>query len=358
MKNYELLTYDDPDQREKWRRICSSFNMIDIYYYPEYLRLFELHGDGRPHLFVYYESLENILIYPFLMRSLKEHQQFHNLPRDLLDITSPYGYGGYLRNNSNINMEKFYLTFREFCKKNNIVSEFIRFHPILNNISYAPKNVDIKKNNETIIINLLEKEEKIWSDMSSRCRNSIRKALKNNIKVVNDINFNGIETFYNLYIDTMTKVGAKSYYFFRKEWFDNLIQLLRDNVALFHAYYQDKIIASAIFLYNKYFINYFLTGSLQEVKHLSANNLLLYEVALWAKHNGIKYFNLGGGYVVNDSLARFKSSFSHFRAEYFTGGVIHDNKYYDYLCNMIFSANEIEKKSIYFPLYRCICNNH
>ena len=136
MNYYLMMT---PDQREKWRGICNSFEKIDIFYYPEYLRLFELHGDGKPYLFVYYESKDDVVIYPFLKRSLREIHQFHNLPKNLFDITSPYGYGGYLRKNNNINMEQFYVYFCNYCKENNIVSEFIRFNPILNNILYAPK---------------------------------------------------------------------------------------------------------------------------------------------------------------------------------------------------------------------------
>ena len=71
-----------------------------------------------------------------------------------------------------------------------------------------------------------------------------------------------------------------------------------------------EIITSAIFIFHNTYINYFLTGSLYEMRHLAANNLLLYEVALWAKSNGMKYFHLGGGYHGEDSLYRFKESFS------------------------------------------------
>lgn len=349
---YELLSYDAPDQREKWRGICNSFEKIDIFYYPEYLRLFELHGDGKPYLFVYYESKDDLVIYPFLKRSLKEIHQFHNLSKNLFDITTPYGYGGYLRKNNNINIEQFYVYFCNYCKENNIVSEFIRFNPMLNNILYAPKLIDIDKNNETIVIDLLKEEDKIWSEMSSRCRNSIRKAVKNNIKVVNDINFDEIKIFYKLYIDTMNKLGANRYYFFSIEWIYELINLLKGKVVLFNAYYQDNIITSAIFIYHKYYINYFLTGSLYELRHLAANNLLLYEVALWAKKMDIKYFHLGGGYHGEDSLYRFKESFSPHKEQFFVGRSIHNSEDYKYLCNLKLQNGPLMRESKFFPLYR------
>jgi hypothetical protein len=352
MTNWELLTYDDPAQREKWRRICNSFENIDIFYFPEYMRAFELHGDGKPYLFVYYKSSEDLVIYPFLKRSLRDLQQFDNLSVDLYDIISPYGYSGYLRKNNDIDMEKFYYYFREYCKENNIVSEFIRFHPILNNMRYAPKAIHIDKNNETILINLLNEEKEIWSNMSSRCRNAIKKAYKYNIKIVNDINFNEIDIFYTLYIDTMTRLNANKYYFFSKEWFHKFVSSLKDNLVLFHAYYKDTIITSAIFIYYKYCINYFLTGSLYEMRHLAANNLLLYEVSLWAKSMGMKYFHLGGGYHGEDSLYRFKESFSPYKAQYYVGRIIHHSKNYEYLYNLKIKTGMPFGNPNFFPVYR------
>ena len=43
-------------KRDKWAEIYRSFDDIDIFYLPEYAKLFELHGDGEPFLFIYYQS--------------------------------------------------------------------------------------------------------------------------------------------------------------------------------------------------------------------------------------------------------------------------------------------------------------
>ena len=166
-----------------------------------------------------------------------------------------------------------------------------------------------------------------------------------------------IDIFIKLYIETMTRLGADKYYFFSKNWFYNLISLLKENIALFHANYQGKIISSAIFTYNDYIINYFLTGSLFQMRHLSANNLLLYSVLLWAKRTGIRFFHLGGAYQQNESLYLFKKSFSPHRKQYFVGSVIHDEKYYDSICKLLNkNIGEAACKN-YFPLYRYPCQD-
>ena len=179
-----------------------------------------------------------------------------------------------------------------------------------------------------------------------------RKAKKNDIKIIFDEDFKRIDTFYGLYSDTMRRLMATDYYFFKEKWFQNLINLLRENILLVHAEYQGKIISSAIFTFNDYIINYFLTGSLYEMRNLQANNLILFEVLLWAKQRGIKYFHLGGGYQPNDNLFFFKKSFSPVRKKYFIGSVIHDQKYYDYICRFINRKSEKELDKYYFPLYR------
>jgi len=349
---WELLSYSNQIERTKWRNICRKFDIIDIWYYPEYLRLFELHGDGEPFLFVYYETNEKMVIYPFMKRPINRIPGFQEVNPDLFDISSPYGYGGYLRNNDLVNMENFSHCFREFCRENNIISEFIRFNPILQNVEYAPKNVDIKQYNQTIVIDLSLTENDIWLKMNQTCRNKVRKAMKNNLYIYFDGNFDYIKIFYNLYIDTMRRLDAYEYYFFKENWFDNLINLLKGKIFLFHAYHNDVIVTSALFIVKAPFIHYFLTGATYEMRHLAATNLLLYEVALWAKKKGLKFFHLGGGYSPDDSLFRFKASFSPWRKDFYIGGVVHHPEYYDYLCNLRFKGKEIQQEMNFFPIYR------
>ena len=141
--HYKILSYKNVSERNIWRSLYKSFENIDIFYYPEYAKLFELHGDGEAFLFVYYQSPKDIVIYPFLKRSLRQTPGFKNININLFDITSPYGYGGYLRNSESVNMEQFFDCFHQYCLNNNIISEFIRFHPILENAKYAPKLVNI-----------------------------------------------------------------------------------------------------------------------------------------------------------------------------------------------------------------------
>ncbi|HAY20748.1 MAG TPA: hypothetical protein DCY27_00965 [Desulfobacterales bacterium] len=352
MPYWEILAYDNPLERQKWQTICDSFEDIDIFFFPEYAHLFELHGDGKPYLFVYHQSESDLAIYPFLKRPIGELDNFHTTIADYFDIASPYGYGGYLRNSSNVNMEIFANYFNNYCQSQHIVSEFIRFHPIINNALYAPQDIKITPSRETVTIDLTNDSNTIWKDFEPTCRNKIRKAINNNIKIVRDDNYDNLKNFYELYIKTMHRLKAHKYYNFSENWFNSLRRLLNNNNALFHAYYKNNIINSAIFIFCRSYIHYFLSGSLFEMRQLAGNNLLLYEVALWAKQQGFKYLHLGGGYQPNDSLSCFKSSFSSKKTKYCISGVIHRSDDYNYLCKLRFPSGEFQGSDIFFPLYR------
>ena len=237
MRSFDILSYEDPRQREEWRSICRTFKEIDIFFYPEYVYLFELKGDGKAHCFVYYDGDNGIVIYPFLKRQINELPYFHDIPSDFIDITSPYGYGGYLRNNEQIDMNNFFKIFHEFCLQNRIVSEFIRFHPLLNNFAYSPDNVEVTESNEIVGIDLTMSSDAIWTNMNPSCRNKVRKAQKHNIKIIKDDNFDKLDYFCELYLNTMKRLKAHNYYYFSNQWFNSLIHNIPKNVALFHAYY-------------------------------------------------------------------------------------------------------------------------
>ena len=92
-------------------------------YFPEYLMLWELNGDGIAKHF-FYKCDYGIVLYPFLMRKINDLEFFQQMKIDEIfyDITSPYGYGGPLVKPCNkidrkLLLEGFIKEFSLFCKK-------------------------------------------------------------------------------------------------------------------------------------------------------------------------------------------------------------------------------------------------
>jgi lipid II:glycine glycyltransferase (peptidoglycan interpeptide bridge formation enzyme) len=350
---YKVLAYEDPQDRQEWHTLCESFKEIDIYFYPEFSYLCQLHGDGQAFCFVYFESPGNVVIYPFLARRINELTTFNNCPDNLIDITSPYGYGGYLRSSDQVDMDRFYTTFKQYCQDNNVISEFVRFHPLLNNHYYCPKDIKIEVWNETVAIDLTKDESEIFLDMYYNCRYNVRKAIKSGVIIQIDEDFRHLDDFYDIYIKTMTRVNAHDYYFFTRKWFYDAARLLSGNLSLFHAVYQDSIIASGLFMHSGPFVHAHLGGSIYEMRHLRANNLLLYQVALWAKKCGFKIYHLGGGVNPKDDLFKFKASFSPIRMNYYIGKAIHDHEFYKSLTDLRSDSEDGNPLGgLYFPEYR------
>jgi hypothetical protein len=351
---YEVLSYANPEQRQKWHAICESFLDIDIFFYPEYAYLFELHGDGKAHCFVYYHSADDLVIYPFLKRCINELDIASDFPKKIFDITTPYGYGGFIRSSEKVDMTEFHKQFLTYCRTHNIVSEFVRFHPLIKNHLYLPEIETISQWNETVVIDLTVDYDALWKNIGKYHRKKIRKANKLGVKIIEDINFENIDDFCFIYYETMDRNKASNYYYFPKTWINEMVKLLKNKIALFHAVYDNKIIASYIFLYTGNFINSFLGGSLIEMR-LGANHLLFYEVACWAKRLGFKYFQLGGGYKIQDGIFGFKASFSPLRAPFYIGKMVHDNDSYQMLCEKTVKRDRGEPSdNQFFPAYRTL----
>ena len=105
-----------------------------------------------------------MVCYPFIKRAIELPFLNNGLSQDF-DIITPYGYGGHLTQNSSEQIiQDFRLEFDEYCQKNNIISEFIRFHPLLKNHEYLEGLIDVVFDRETVYIDLTKSEGEILSN--------------------------------------------------------------------------------------------------------------------------------------------------------------------------------------------------
>lgn len=324
-------------------------DLRDIYFTDDYCKIYEKNGEGILETFVLEESNAK-LIYKFLKREIKSIDG-----KVYFDITTPYGYGGPLiiSENKEYNtrlIEKFKVSFKEYCKNNNIVSEFVRFHPIEKNYLGMEDYMEIEHIRDTVYIEIGD-EDKILDNMVSECRTAIRKAIKNNVEIVET---RDLKEFKRLYIDTMKKNNATEYYFFSDEFLNNTMDFLSGNIKIFNAKYNGKVVSSVMSISYGEYIHYHLSGSDSDYSKYRPVNLLIYEMCIWGNKIGAKYLHLGGGYSGNDdNLFRFKKKFSKYgRGKFYIGKKIYIQDIYD---KLVEENNKIKEGAInqgYFPLYR------
>jgi len=335
-------------QAEEWDSIVRSFNNYDTYWLNGYSRAFQIHGDGDPLLF-YYERNNTRGINVVMKRDVALDSRFSGLiPENMYyDFSSPYGYGGWLIEGDET--AALFKDYENWVKKNGIISEFVRFHPVIKNHEKVSDLYVIVKLGEVVHMDLASPGI-IWSNLTSKNRNMIRKAIKNGVKIYNGRYPQVYETFRNIYNNTMREDSADPYYYFSQDFYQSLLNDLPYNSQVFFAVKKGLVIASSVILMANGYMNYHLSGNDKQFNTYAPTNLLLYEAALWGCFNGYKSFYLGGGLGSgNDSLFKFKKAFN--RGElnhFFIGKKIFDQQKYDMLV-------KLRNKDIidgYFPQYR------
>lgn len=342
-----LMVYD-LNQSEKWDSIVRMFKSYDVYWLSGYVKAFQIHGDGDPLLF-FYDDGATRGINVVMKRDVADDVRFKDKIQSgkYYDFSTPYGYGGWI-----IEGNDYKSVFDEYAKwisDNNIICEFVRFHPMVKNHESCSSFYDVIQLGEVVHIDL-SSPDKIWENIISKNRNMIRKALKNDIRIYNGHFPKIYEDFRNIYNGTMDKDNADSYYYFGEDFYKSILDDLSQNAQVFWAEKDSKVIAASIMLSTNGYMNYHLSGSLKEYSSFAPTNLLLYEAALWGWNNGCKTLYLGGGVGSGeDSLFKFKRAF--FKGDlncFYIGKKVFNQPLYDELVNM---RVNIENEN-YFPKYR------
>ena len=295
-----------------------------------------LHGDGEP-LLIYFEDKSVRLCYSLMLLDIADSAQFRGtLEKGIyFDLETPYGYGGPLVEGefSDISTRSFRDRLAEFCKERNIVSQFIRFHPLMGNHILFNSISETRYIKDTVYIDA-SSEQAIIANMDNKCRNMIRKAEKSGVYIV-DASISEYKPFLNMYKETMYRHSADDYYTFSEEYFDYLKEHLATNIIILYAFFNNQPISGALFLFNERFMHYHLAGSDQNYRNLAPSNLILYEASRWACARGIGKLHLGGGLSGGDSLFAFKKQFNKYgRLPFYVGRTVFNRAGYDYLLKL------------------------
>ena len=337
------------EDAHKWDQAVRSFSEYDVYYLSGYVKGFQIHGDGEP-LLIFYQSGAVRAINVVMKRAIGDDPRFAGrIEEELYDFVSPYGYGGWLVEGGE-DLGPLMEEYDRWCRKNHIVSEFVRFHPLLKNHERAQGHYEVIPLGSTVAMDLTSPEV-IWENLTSKNRNMVRKAQKNGLRVYRASGPEIYRVFREIYDLTMDKDNASSYYYFQEGYYDSVRNDLANNGQVFYAQTEDgTIAAAAIMLGAGGRLNYHLSGSRQALQNLAPTNLLLYEAAVWGSENGYRTLHLGGGVGSReDSLFSFKKAF--YRGDtnrFYIGKRIVDPERYQ----MLMDLRDKPATSGFFPAYR------
>ncbi len=337
------------NESEKWTEYYNRINHKDIYYKMEFFRAFEKFEGSQALLFIYEEG-QNLVYYPFFKRVIKDSLYF--------DITSQYTYGGPLFNIVD-NNDDFVLNFRNvfasFCIENQIVSEFVRFHPFINNQELLKDFFTIQCVNEGVYIDLKKEAEDIYSDYRPDTRYQINKAKRLGHQVVFSNNIEDLDLFFPIYEHTLQRNNADSnHYFLNKDFLKLLISELKDNFEFIFILLNDTYVSAELDLFTEKYVHAVVGGTLKDYFKGHPNHLLRH--ALTLNHNGgnQEKLILGSGGTSGDGIFEYKRKFNPIGIyELHMGQKIHDEEKYNELVKKRQETYpEKELNPNYFPLYR------
>jgi len=312
-----------------------------MYHEISYLQIAALHEEGEIVLCVYRHP-KGVVIYPFVLRPMP-----FGMPG--YDIITPYEYGGPLV--QAVDAQAVRAGFREafagYCRSQGIVSEFVRFNPLLRNQEGWGGFYELRKCCDNVVIDLSKDEDMILAGYRNSTRYNVRIACKRGVRVERSAN---PCLFVDIYHRAMDRVNAAPFYYFSDAYFERLVDL--DSVSLYFARDGDgRVISAALFLHSRRYVHYHLSATATGVNRLAPGSLLLHSVALDMQRAGKKYLHLGGAAASQEGLLRFKRGFSGDRRGYYVGRRVQDLAKYE-AAQAAWDAANPGKSTDYFPGYR------
>ena len=181
---------------------------------------------------------------------------------------------------------------------------------------------------------LAEGEYNLFSSFKSNVRRNIRKAKKCGVSVDISKTIDSVKNFFKLNCLTRRRHGLPVQPF---SFFKNIHRHIICNGygVVVSAWYDMKIIASAIFFSFGDEVIYKYGASDYRYQHLRANNLVMWDAIKWYSNKGFTSLSLGRTSATNKGLLRFKEAW---------GGEVRKLQYSKYLCKPN-SREQSNKKS-------------
>jgi Acetyltransferase (GNAT) domain len=341
-----LLAIDDP----LWKGFINN-NPHDIYHNPTYCSICA-DSENASAQAIFWSDGEKSILLPVLLRKLPSYL---NKLGEYLDICSPYGYPGPICTSTpELFDERVANDIKEFLRKENIISLFIRHHPLLpNKISVKLLGKELKFEGETIYIDLNTNVESLFSSLIDVHKRHIKKLQKLGVTVRFD-NWKNLPAFIKGYYETMKRVNARDYYFFDERYFQNLIDKLPEYLHLASAFTNDgQYLGGVLFFESCGVIQYHLASTPDSAVKLSPSKLLIYSIAEWGIKNNKNFLHLGGGVgAKHDALFWFKAGFSNLRSEFHSHRIVVNEDVYNELTLKAQSLFSQKLCPNYFPNYR------
>jgi len=163
----------------------------------------------------------------------------------------------------------------------------------------------------THILDLSDGMERVWSGYAGRCRNQIRKAITNGLRVESVSSYESLAIYYEIYRDAMSLKKANVIPF-------EVFESLRSAGSLFQLWLakrNEEVLGGIITLSYGEEVFYWAAAITPNGRHLYVNNILLHSAIEAAVASGKKKFNLGSSSGL-EGVEHFKAGYGAIKQPY------------------------------------------
>ena len=325
----------------------------DFYHLPQYVQLEARQAGGEARAF--YAEYEGA---KFLVPLVLSRPPFsRDVTPAWLDASSPYGYPSPLLSpvGDATKLQVFLQAFRETGAAQNIVTAFLRLHPLLPLPSEPlAKAGQLIRHGAGVYFDLSLSHEEITTQMRSTHRDSIKGLRKEGYTVSFD-DWRWYPDFMIVYDATMQRLKAERRYFFSKNYFTSLKAALGEHLHLGMVFSPSgEVAGGGLFTTTCGIVQCHLLGTSNVHHRRSPTKLLTDEAQQWARQRGEKFLYMGGGVGGReDSLFAHKAGLARGRADFYSFRTVLDpDKYQQLIERWRQAGGMLAANDDFFPLYR------
>jgi hypothetical protein len=336
----------------------------DVYHTAGFHRYAEASGEGTAYLAVVGDGARG-LAWPYLLRRVADVPWLEN--SDATDVTSVYGYPGPLAwgcEPGDPFIERAWEALVACWRGQGAVTAFTRSHPILGNAALlasvghatAPDHRlgSVREVGPTVSIDCTLPDEGMRAEYDHGVRRGIVASRELGMVTVHDEAWAHAEDFHRLYLATMIRNNASSYYFFDRDNINRLRAELPGRIHLLVTDWCGEVVAAGIFTEYDGIVQSYLAAS--DISIRPSPRLVFNDDARrWARARGDTLLHLGGGRGArDDSLLRFKERFSSLRHRFHVGRWVLDWEAYEQLTRQRGACHgaAVSVDPDFFPAYR------
>jgi hypothetical protein len=339
-----MLTIYTTADRASWTSYISRAAAYDFYHTWYYHKL---ESPETARLYVYEEGA-HFIAFPLVLRAI-EGSAYH-------DLTCVYGYTGPIANlpfdqfNPDFRL-RFQQAFLQQLRADKIVSIFSRLHPFFKQDQVLKDLSGVFPNGKSVAIDIRVPIEVQRAGYHKSYRQQIRILREKGYEVREAKSPEAIQTYSEIYIENMKRVGASDFYLFTPTYFEQLLASPEYESKLMLVYLNNEIVSGGVVICSNKIMQVHLMSTRTEHLSLSPPKLVVDEASVIGRALGYEFINLGGGLnFKEDSLFKWKAGFTKLFLDYNSWRYIADPEVYKRLLEEKGIPADVEVD--FFPLYR------